>query len=1062
MKISLNHQLKYTYSRSIILGPHIIGLRPVPYCRTPIESYKLKISPSEHYLTWLQDVYGNYLAKVNFPHKTHYLKVEVDIIAQLQPINPFNFLLEDYAVNYPFTYPPELAKQLIPFLEITEESNLLQAWVENHRKQDIYTTNFILELNQQLAQEINYQIRLEEGIQTGEETLTKKIGSCRDTAWLFVQILRSYGIAARFVSGYLIQLAPDILPLEDPKAPEMDRGDLHAWTEVFLPGAGWIGLDPTSGFLAAEGHIPLVCTPEPVGASPVRGTTEPCESQLDFSVTVSRYQETPRVTKPYTEMQWEKINSLGKTVETSLQHLEVGLTMGGEPTFVSLNDYEHPQWRFEAMGDEKRKLAGNLLLALQGKLTQNGSLLHYGIGKLYPGETVPRWALGCYWRRDGVSIWGDRSFLAEDGKNYGYTPENGRVFLEHLVKYLGVNPDCIVTAYEKGIEAIAGYVLPLLTVSHNEELCWSSCNWSFPDNKLYSKERVDQDLDKGLKPLVSSHNSNILSCLLYLLPGDAEIGLRLPLDTIDWGELVQEAYATINHPPIRASETLHLSPPNSIRIALTVEAKQGSIHLFIPPFSNVRSFLDLISAIENTATELRIPVVVGGYPPPVNSGIEGFQITPDPGVIEVNIHPASNWDELVKINNTLYETARECGLGTEKYLLDGRPVSTGGGAHITLGGKTPGESPILRRPDLLRSLISYVQNHPSLSYAFSGLFVGPTSQSPRLDEGKHDCLSELEIAFQYLKPGTPPEVVDCLLRNLLVDVTGNSHRTEFCIDKLFPGKNPAKQLGLLELRGFAMSPHPQMALLQMLLIRALVAWFWEKPYTHPLIRWGARKRDKFMLPYYLQEDLRGVVRDLEGVGYSFELEWFEPFFAFRFPYLGEIHRNGVHLELIIAAEPWPVLGEEITSGGTFRTVDNSTERIQVRLRGSSERYVVMCNQRQVPLNPTGIVGEYVGAVRFQARQRFEGINHPAFTAQSEIFLEIVDTWSEKSLGGCTYYVNPPNGSVYQQFPVNRREAESRMVERFVPMGHTPGKITLTGLYFHSEYPLTLDLRWLDQ
>ncbi|MFM6192473.1 DUF2126 domain-containing protein [Planktothrix sp.] len=1042
IKVSLNHQISYQFERSVILGPHTLGLRPSPHCRTPILSYSLKIFPAHYQLTWLQDHDGNFLARVNFPESTDFLQIEVDLIAQIQPINPFNFFIESYAANYPFEYETRLAQELIPFLEIRESGELLKNWVDINYKKNLYILDFLLELNQKLSQTIEYQVRFEPGIQTCEETLEKKIGSCRDTAWLLVQILRHYGLATRFVSGYLIQLRNDIPPLDGEPGPLQDNADLHAWVEVYLPGAGWLGLDPTSGLITAEGHIPLMCVADPLEARPVQGTFEPCESKLNFAVTVSRYYEIPRVTKPYTEEQWQIIQDLGEQVEVDLQRLNVGLTMGGEPTFVSIDDFESPQWRIAALGEEKRQLAGQLLTRLQDKFTQKGGLLHYGLGKWYPGEILPRWALGCYWRKDQVPLWQNPELYAQEDQDYGYIQQDALIFIEALVKNLGVKSDCIIQAYEPNSNIIAGYTLPILPIFKGDQIHWSSCLWRLP-------------------------NSNKIE----LLPGTSPIGFRLPLSSLNWhqDELEQEAVLPLNHTPIVPSSEPLESPINSIRVALSVEARQGKIHVFLPPVSSARSFVDLIATIEKTAAQVQYPVILEGYTPPGNTEIIGFQITPDPGVIEVNIHPASNWKELVEITTTLYEEARLCRLGTEKYLLDGRRIPTGGGAHVTLGGKTVYDSPLLRRPDLLRSLITYWQNHPCLTFLFSDLFVGPTSQSPRVDEARHESLYDLEIAFQQLTPNEqiPPELVDRLLRNLLIDITGNTHRSAFCIDKLYPIENPRNQLGLLEFRAFAMPPHPRMNLLQLLLIRALVAWFWEKPYNYPLIRWGTTLHDRFMLPHYLGEDLKAVLGDLKTIGYHFDFDWFAPFFEFRFPRYGEIIKEGVELELRHAIEPWHVLGEETASGNTARYVDSSMERLQVKLSNAlgnspnidsySARYIVTCQGRPIPLKSTGNPGEYVGAVRFRAR-RYASILHPSINPHDPLIFDIVDTWANRSIGGCTYFVNPPNGKIYLQFPVNHREAESRMLERFITMGHTPGLMKIPPLHLNPEYPLTLDLR----
>jgi uncharacterized protein (DUF2126 family) len=742
--------------------------------------------------------------------------------------------------------------------------------------------------------------------------------------------------------------------------------------------------------------------------------------------------------QPYTEEQWQKIDALGCAVEEQLQRLGVGLTMGGEPTFVSLDDFKSPQWRVEALGEEKRKIAGQLLQRLEWRFSSGGALLHYGVGKWYPGEDYPRWALGCYWREDGVPIWRDRSLMAEEGKDYDYTAKDAQVFIDTLAKILGVNPDCILSARDP--DEVLGYTLPLLLVDKNGLLCWTTCPWTLPD--------------KGL----------------MLVKGNSSIGLRLPLNSIPWRDrLEEEANAAIAAIPFARSRTYPDSPPNSICVALSLEVRRGILSVFLPPIASAGSFLDLIAAIEETAAMVGTPILIEGYAPPSNPGIAGFQITPDPGVIEVNIHPARNWEELVEINAILYEEAQQCRLGTEKYTLEGQRISTGGGAHITLGGKTVQDSPLLRRPDLLRSLITYFQHHPSLSYLFSGQFVGPTSQSPRVDEARHESLYELEIAFQTLQPfqDVAAEVIDRLLQPLLVDVTGNTHRSALCIDKLFPANNFRSRLGLLEFRAFAMPPDLRMRLLQLLLVRALVAWFWEKPYTQPLIRWGTMLHDRFLLPYYLKEDLARVVTDLEGVGYPFELDWFEPFFEFRFPRYGEMKVNGVQLELRHAIEPWLVLGEAVNSGGTSRPVDASMERIQVMLRGAiahspndetfSARYIVTCNGHQVPLQSTGVPGEYVAGVRFRARSA-AAMLHPAIDPHAPLTFELIDVSTEQSLGACTYHVTSPNGKAYEGLPREFVSAAMRMKERFVSRDPTPGKCEIPPLQLNSEYPMTLDLR----
>ncbi len=1051
IEIALNHQKLYRFDRPVILGPHILRLRPIPHCRTPIKSYSLKIIPENYSIHWGRDVNSNWICKLNLPNKTDIFKLEVDLVAEIKSINPFDFLVDDYAAEYPFNYSQKLQQELQSYLpkELPKEAggSLLTAWVEKLDKSPQFTTSFILAVTQKLHEEINYAVRLEEGIQSCEETLKTKVGSCRDTAWLLVQIFRHLGLAARFVSGYLIQLAADQKPLDGPAGPEHDLADLHAWTEVYLPGAGWIGLDPTSGLLAAEGHIPLACAATPEMAAPIAGTIEPCESRLDFSLTVSRIKETPRMTKPYTEEQWSAIANLGEAVDRQLTEANVGLTMGGEPTFISIDDYQSIEWQVGALGEEKRRLAGILLRRLRQRFS-TGGLLYYGMGKWYPGEALPRWALGCYWRCDRVPIWRNFELCAEDNQDYGYGIPEANKFVNELVKHLGVSPENITPAYE-GNGELQAYILPLLWGEKDGEERWISCPWQS-------------------------------SPKLTLIPGESPAGLRLPFPSLQWADPEDIQWEVLVNPEQQSqplgdifgrvatrtagrsgeSKSAVSAKPNSIKVALAVEVRQGILYVFIPPISAAENYLDLIACVEDTAAELQLKVRIEGYTPPSDRRLQGFQITPDPGVIEVNIHPAHNWSELVDITNILYEEARLTRLGTEKYTLDGRTVSTGGGSHITIGGVTPSESPLLRRPDLLKSLITFWQNHPSLSYLFSGEFVGPTSQSPRVDEARNDTLYELEIAFAQLEKSNnvEPWLVDRLLRNFLIDVSGNTHRSAFCIDKLYPVENPRLQLGLLEFRSITMSPHPQMSLAVNLLIRALVAKFWQQPYKNRLVRWGTMLHDKFFLPHYIAQDFQDVISQLQQAGYPFEFSWYEPFFEFRFPRYGQVNYKGIQLELRQALELWPVLGEEVNNGGTARYVDSSMERVQVLLTGATEgRHIVTCNGYPVPLQSTGVQGEFVAGVRYRARQLAATL-HPAIAPSTLLVFDIVDTWVERSIGGCMLYANAPNGAEWKTFPINAREAQGRLSSRFVPHGHTPNQIKVPPVQISPEFPCNLDLR----
>jgi uncharacterized protein (DUF2126 family) len=455
------------------------------------------------------------------------------------------------------------------------------------------------------------------------------------------------------------------------------------------------------------------------------------------------------------------------------------------------------------------------------------------------------------------------------------------------------------------------------------------------------------------------------------------------------------------------------------------------------------------------------PVLIEGETPPKDARLNKLAVTPDPGVIEVNMHPSATWEELVEKTTVLYEEARQTRLRAEKFMIDGRHTGTGGGNHIVIGGATPADSPALRRPDLLRSLLTYWQNHPSLSWLFSGLFIGPTSQAPRVDEARHDALYELDLAFQQIPgPNIPvrPWLVDRLFRNLLIDASGNTHRAEFSIDKLFPPEQSAGRLGLVEMRAFEMPPHPRMSAAQQLLLRGLIAKFWKQPYRNQLVRWGSDIHDRWLLPHFCQTDFNDVITDLRQAGFPFEAEWFAPHFEFRFPRIGDLNRRDISIQLRGALEPWHVLGEEAGAGGAVRYVDSSVERLEVKAVGmTGSRFAVTCNGRRLPLHPTGVNGESVAGVRYRAWCPPECM-HPNIGVHSPLVFDLYDTWNQRSLGGCTYHVAHPGGLNYVTFPINAYEAESRRLSRFFVHGHKQGVFTPPEEPLSREFPFTLDLR----
>ena len=1119
--VALNHVTHYRYDRPVRLGPQVVRLRPAPHSRTRILSYSLKVSPGSHFLNWQQDPQNNHLARLVFPDKTSSLRIEVDLVVEMSVLNPFDFFLEPSAEHFPFHYDEALAAELAPYRITGELTPLLAGYLEALPRERARTNDFLVALNQRLQKDIRYAIRLEPGVQTPEETLARRLGSCRDTSWLLVQILRHLGLAARFVSGYLIQLKSDVPSLDGPSGTEADFTDLHAWCEVYLPGAGWIGFDPTSGLLAGEGHIPLACSPDPSSAAPVSGSIDECETEFEHHMQVRRIWESPRVTLPYSDEQWAAIDALGHRVDHDLRRHDVRLTQGGEPTFVSVDDREAAEWNTEALGPTKRLLAADLMERLRQRYGQGG-LQHHGQGKWYPGEQLPRWSLNLFWRKDGQPLWTHPELFADEHRDYGVTEGVAGQFLRGVAARLGLDGRYVFPAFEdtwyylwresrlpsnvdpfdarltdplerarlgkvfsQGLAQVVGHVLP---VAPNPQAPrrWKTGSW------FLRAERC------------------------YLVPGDSAMGYRLPLDSQPW--VAQADYPWMHAPdptqsfaplpPYRlgrmpASSTGAAAPgagfaersraaraadavragspldpaaarapaafesaPGVVRTALVAEPREGRLYLFMPPLPALEDYVELLAAIEDTAVEMGLPLVLEGYEPPKDPRLSTLRVTPDPGVIEVNIHPAHSWTELVDQATHLYEAAHRTRLSSEKFMLDGRHVGTGGGNHFVLGGATVADSPFLRRPDLLASMVAYWHNHPALSYLFSGLFVGPTSQAPRVDEARNDSVYELEIAFAELRRVTagrqgdcPPWLVDRLLRNLLIDVSGNTHRAEFCIDKLYSPDGPAGRLGLLEMRAFEMPPHARMSLTQQLLMRALVSRFWQKPYQPAsLKRWGTELHDRFMLPHFVWQDLCDVLAELDESGYGFSPEWFAPHLNFRFPRLGDFDAAGVHVELRMALEPWHVMGEEGSAGGSVRFVDSSLERMQLKVTGLvGERHVLSCNGRAVPLQPTGRVGEFVGGVRYRAWNPPSAL-HPTIPVQAPLTFDLVDTWMGRSLGGCQYHVAHPGGRNYDTSPVNAYEAEARRLARFFRMGHTPGRVSLPKEQGNPDFPFTLDLR----
>ena len=1073
MRLLIQHRSHYGYPTPASLGRHLIRLRPTTHTKANVESYALHVTPAAT-IRWQQDPQGNRVAAVMFdegpPSKE--LDVLVELAVEVRPVNPFDFFLDELAKNAPFDYPEDLRAALGPAFDLEaaciEGGPLMSAFLAEMPSTGD-TVDLIVELNRLVHERIKYVIREEPGLWTPEQTLTAGKGSCRDSALVLMSALRSRGLAARFVSGYLVQLTDEGMIPNAPRGVSHDFTDLHAWAEVYLPGAGWVGLDATSGLLCGEGHIPLAATSIPELASPIQGTSNVAADALTFSMTVGRLGHEPRPTRPYEEEVWEELGRAGDRVDEELMRAGVRLTMGGEPTFNARDHAEEPEWNAEALGPTKieqgtspRRRASKALLARVCR--------HPSQREVVPGESLPRWALDICGRRDGAPLWTDapaaprpadlaaaRRFAERLAARVGHSKQLLAAYEDpwHYLREeerlpVGVDPlkadlkaaeerRRLAALLDRGLGQEAGFVLPLMR--EPGDTAWKSETWAF------RRER------------------------LYLVPGDSSIGLRLPLQSLVAAKMPEPVEAQLILPDPRrpkpkkedADEKRYAAgAPRPVRTAVCIEARDGRVRVFLPPFTAADDFFALVADIDAVRRETEIDAQLEGYPPPSDPRIFKLTVTPDPGVLEVNLPPTERLRDHTAMMETVFDAALHAGLHTEKYQLDGRLAGSGGGHHLTFGGNTVHESPFLARPDLLASLITFIQHHPSLSFLFTGLFVGPTSQAPRPDEARHDSLYEMEIAFEraFAKSSEPPPpwLSDMLFRNLLVDLTGNTHRSEICIDKLFDPNSPQGRQGLVELRAFEMPPHARMATAQMVLMRALMASFAKKPYQGKLVRWGQALHDRFLLPHWMWRDFVDVLGHLESHGLGLPEDAYRPFVELRCPVVGAVGADGVTMEVRNAIEPWNVLGEEMSTSGTSRYVDSSMERIEVRATGLvPERHAILVNGYVLPMRETGFSGESVGGVKFRAwapphsLHAHIGIHHP-------LRLDLLDTWSRRSLAACGYHVWHPAGRGYDKAPLTRFEASARRAQRFTIEGPLAWPVKAPVAKAHPDTPYTLDLR----
>ncbi len=1091
MRVVIQHRSRYIYPRPALLGPQLIRLRPADHTRALIERYKLAIEP-EHRLHWQRDPHGNHVARVTFKagQTTTALDIVVELAVDIRPVNPFDFFIDDRVKTVPFRYPEHLDAELAPYLETGDPAYRIGRKVTDFlaalpAQGD--TMAILTGLNTAVRARIAYVIRDEPGVWTPEETLGYGRGSCRDAAVLLVAMMRARGIAARFVSGYLVQLTDEGMIPDQPKGVDRDVVDLHAWAEAFVPGAGWIGFDGTSGLLCGEGHIALAATASPSHASPLDGTSDVGASAVEFSTSIARLGHEARPTAPYPDDVWDELQAGGDRADAVLTGAGLEVWIGGEPTFTARDDQAKAEWQGGALGADKWKRGRALADELRDRLAPGGLVLHR-MGKHYPGESLPRWALDIIARRaPAPALWPERELtLTEDG-----SIDAAHRFGEQLAVALEVAGD-LQPAYEDPWEIVRLEAsLPVASDPQTAGLddpeerrklaailnrgAGSAVGWVLPLTRTETGWRTERwKLRRGR---------------LFLLFGDSPIGLRLPLSSItgaaapEWSEALnlpdprRDPPHAGHEPDAAPSPQPRLDGPAAappaarpedpeplpgIRTALAIEPRDGQLWVFLPPTERFDDFCALVTAIDRARAATGVDVHLEGYPPPPSPERVRFAVTPDPGVLEVNLPPVASCRDAVALHHTVFEAALTSGLTAERYLLDGRAAGSGGGNHITIGGPSPDRSPWLRQPGLLASLVTFVQHHPALSYMFTGLFVGPTSQAPRVDEARHDALYELELALPVLHEAPPAWQVDALLRNLLVDVAGSTHRAEISIDKLFDPQTPYGRQGLVELRAFEMPPHPRMLGAQAILVRALLASFAAEPYRHSLVRWGTELHDRFLLPYFLWNDFEGVLEHLAAHGVALPAGGYRPFVELRCPLAGTIEVGAARIEVRNAIEPWHVLGEEATQTGTARYVDSSVERIELRTIGLDlERYAVVVNQAIVPLRPGAGRDVHAGGVRFRAWCPPHAL-HPHLGIHHPLRIDVIDTWAKRGVAGAAYHVWHPEGRGFDAPPLTRVEADARRSRRFTLEGPTPWPLQIRTVAPHPEQPYTLDLRRSDR
>ena len=1001
-RIALRHRLDYRFDRPVRLSTHWLRLCPAPNTRANVTAYTLRVGPRTHFLNWLRDPFENHLARLDLPEPIRHFTLDVEILAELQPANPFDFLAERYAVNHPFDYPQQLARDLAPYLRQPAIGPITRAWLARLDGTEAATMERLTALNQHVGTTLATADDDAPGSVDTDAVLDAGTGSPRALAWLLTLALRHYGIAARLVSGYrLTGAAPDY------------HAALAAWVEAYLPGAGWIGLDPVAGLFTAEQHIPLATAADPLRLRPVIGYREACEE------TVSEDLEVITLTArgpdwPYTDAQWTAIHATADHVDERLQHRNITLTGGTALEFTRPDHKAAPEWRTGGPGPDTLATARRLARRLRDRLLP-GAAICTGQGEWFAGEPAPRWRIHCIARRDGTPVWQDPGLLDVPGRDDSPGREAVLPLANSIAQRLGLAPEDVLPAHEDQLFALWNDRQALEFRPDDSDL-------ATPEARLALARHLDRAHGPATGFVLPLHRDPGSGTWLSgpwptrrgtvtLLPGEAPMGFRLPLNG-----LPRTAEGRVEPPPARSpwdsdaplsavAGSRRALPGASVMpaTALCVERRQGQLHVFLPPLPSSDDFLHLMDAVEGAAAECGVAVHLEGYTPPTDPRLQCLELEPETGTLRITVPPAPDWRQECAWLQAVYDEAERLGLAAWTGDAD-LPAPAGQRAGRQLGGQTPAHSPFLRDPGLLRSLLLYWQRHPSLSYLFAGPRVGPDGWAPRLDEVSDGHMRELALALERLPHGDcdRPWLADRVLSHLVTDPAGDPRGGEFRLHRLYPAGAGGERLGIVELHAFAMAPHARLAAVESLLLRAIVLRLAVRPETGAPVRWGTALHDRFLLPEVLQRDFDTVLAELGDCGVRLESRWFAPWITWMFPLLADLHAGPVRLRLQPALEPWPVLAEESTGQGSFRFIDPANARFQVHLTGMTpNRHVLLCNGHRVPLQGTDRPGEAVAGIRCKVADPPATL-YPGMPPVRALVFDLVDTWSGRTLGGCTY------------------------------------------------------------